>query len=121
MLHGFIVLFTFNILGELLVTVSNSPVPGPVAGMLLLFATLCLRKKASDRLVQTSEKLLMYLPLLLIPAGVGVMQYRELLQQEALAIIVALILGTTLTMACIIFIARKTLKFSPKKAANDDH
>lgn len=121
MLHGFIILFTFNILGELLVTISKSPVPGPVAGMLLLFIALCLRKKASENLIQTSERLLIYLPLLLIPSGVGVMQYQDLIQREALAIVIALVVGTVLTMISIVLISRKTLKLTSKQATDDDH
>ncbi|GLQ30971.1 CidA/LrgA family protein [Litoribrevibacter albus] len=119
MLQGFSILFVFYLFGELLVLLLDSPIPGSVAGMLLLFAFLCWRDKAPKALITTSETLLLYLPLLLIPAGVGVIQYLELLQTQALAISASLIIGTILSMLFISWFARKFIKIDKQDETND--
>lgn len=119
MLQGFSILFVFYLLGEGLVLAINSPIPGSVAGMLLLFAFLCWRDNAPKALITTSESLLLYLPLLLIPAGVGVIQYLELLQEQALAISASLALGTALSMAFITWFSRKFSKFEEQDKSDD--
>jgi len=119
MLQGFSILFCFYILGELLVIFLDSPIPGSVAGMLLLFGFLCWRDQAPKALVKTSEKLLVYLPLLLVPAGVGVIQYLDLLQEQLLAITASLIVGTTLSMIFISWFTRKFTKFEHQDKSND--
>jgi len=119
MLQGFSILFCFYILGELLVIFLDSPIPGPVAGMLLLFAFLSWRDQAPKALVKTSEKLLVYLPLLLVPAGVGIIQYLDLLQEQLLAITASLIVGTTISMIFISWFTRKFTKIEHQDKSND--
>jgi holin-like protein len=119
MLQGFSILFVFYLLGELLVFLLDSPIPGSVAGMLLLFAALCWRDSAPKSLISTSEQLLLYLPLLLIPAGVGVIQYLDLLQEQIVAISASLILGTALSMIFISWFSRKFTKLDRQDESND--
>jgi putative effector of murein hydrolase LrgA (UPF0299 family) len=119
MLQGFSILFGFYILGEILVYFLSSPVPGAVAGMLLLFGFLCLIQKAPESLVTTSEKLLLYLPLLLIPAGAGVMQYLDLIKEQALAILCALIIGTTVSMIFITWFSRKFIRLTSTQSKSN--
>lgn len=119
MLQGLSILFCFYILGELLVLFLNSPIPGSVAGMLLLFAALCIRDKAPKNLVTTSETLMLYLPLLLVPAGVGVMQYLDLLSQEIIPITASLVVGTLLSMIFISMFIRRFTKFENRESSDD--
>ncbi|GAA3912191.1 CidA/LrgA family protein [Litoribacillus peritrichatus] len=115
MLLGISILFFFYILGELVVYFLASPIPGSVAGMLLLFIALTLKGKAPPSLITTSEKILMYLPLLLVPAGVGVMQYLELIKGQAIAIACALLVGTAFTMIFISLFTRLFFKSQTRK------
>ncbi len=97
MLHGLIVLFSFLLAGEFVAHLFALPVPGSVLGMLLLFTVLVVRGKVSDQLKHSSDGLLPYLPLFIVPASVGIVNYMGLLQQEgwkiALAIIISLMVG----------------------------
>ncbi len=121
MLLGISILFFFYILGEFVVHFLASPIPGSVAGMLLLFTFLLFWGKAPKGLITTSENLLLYLPLLLVPAGVGVMQYFELLKEEAIAIICALLIGTSLSMILIALFTRSFFKLKkPSRVENND-
>ncbi len=70
------------------------PIPGPVAGMLLLFLALLVRGTIPQRLRSTSQRLLEHLSLLFVPAGVGVMVHFGRLSGEIVAIAVALFVST---------------------------
>ena len=99
MLGALTVLLVYQLVGEVLVQLTGLPVPGPVVGMLLLFITLAVRKGAPDVLRGTSQQLLSHLSLLFVPAGVGVMLHFGRLGDEWLALAVALVASTVLTIA----------------------
>lgn len=84
--------------GELTVTALKIPVPGPVAGMVLLFCYLLLRGSIDKGLAQTADGLLGHLSLLFVPAGVGVMLHFQLLSDDWLPITAALVVSTVLTI-----------------------
>ena len=98
-LAGFTWLLVFQCAGEALVRLAGWPIPGPVAGMALLFAALSLRRKASDSLTVAAEGLAKHLSLLFVPAGVGVMMYVTQVADEWLPIVFALFVSTVLAIA----------------------
>lgn len=93
------VLLLCQLIGEVFVVWSGLPVPGPVVGMLLLFTGLTLRGGVPEGLGRVTDGLLSHLSLLFVPAGVGVMLHIAMLRDEWLAISVALVLSTVLTIA----------------------
>jgi holin-like protein len=91
-LTGLIVLLACQLVGELVVRTLDLPLPGPILGMVLLFVLLQVRRPApTSALVQAPRTLLRYLPLLYVPAGVGVIAYLTRLREDALAISVGLV------------------------------
>ncbi|TFW19237.1 CidA/LrgA family protein [Massilia arenosa] len=72
MLNAFAILLIFQCLGEGLVYLFGLPLPGPVAGMLMLFAALLARPRLRDALEEGANALLGHLSLLFVPAGVGI-------------------------------------------------
>lgn len=99
MLAYLTVIFCCQLLGELLVSLTGLPVPGPVCGMALLFAGLLIRGSIPGDLAAVGASLLDNLALLFIPAGVGVMLHAPLLGRDWLPILVALVASTALTIA----------------------
>ncbi|ABI55779.1 CidA/LrgA family protein [Alkalilimnicola ehrlichii MLHE-1] len=99
MLNGFALLLVFQLVGEFLSRVLHLPIPGPVIGMMLLFAALVIRGGVPKGLRLAGEGLLAYLALLFVPAGVGLMAHLRLIGQDGLAILVALLVSTVLTLA----------------------
>lgn len=95
MLGTLTLLLLCQLAGELAARLLHLPVPGPVLGMLLLFAGLLLRGGVPAAVQETAGGLLRHLSLLFVPAGVGVMVHVTRLETEALPIIVALF-GSTL-------------------------
>ncbi|WP_186386360.1 MULTISPECIES: CidA/LrgA family protein [unclassified Stappia] len=84
--------------GELAVTASGLPVPGPVLGMILLFLLLAVRGGVGEDLGRVGDALLKNLALLFVPAGVGVVVHLGLIGREGLAITAALVVSTLLTV-----------------------
>lgn len=99
MLFSITVLLVCQLAGEVIARLFALPIPGPVVGMLLLFAGLLIRRGVPDELGKTGTTLLSHLSLLFIPAGVGVMVHLPLLLGEGLPIAVALVVSTALTIA----------------------
>ncbi len=99
MLTYLTLIFCCQLLGELFITATGLPVPGPVVGMVLLFTGLLIKGSIPDDLGMVGDTLIKNLSLLFIPAGVGVMLHAKLIGREWMPISVALIASTALTIA----------------------
>jgi holin-like protein len=98
MIGALTLLLLFQLAGEIVVHAFALPLPGPVLGMALLFATLALRGGPSDSLRNTANGLLQHLSLLFVPAGAGVMIHFARIGGEWPAILGALVASTALTL-----------------------
>lgn len=98
MINALMILLGFQLLGELVVMVLQLPVPGPVVGMVLLTATLLLRKEVPQSLHTMSQSMLRHLSLLYIPAGVGVIALIGRVNDAWLPLLVTLFASTIITL-----------------------
>jgi holin-like protein len=87
-------LMTFQLLGEAVVSSVGIPFPGPLCGMLLLLAYLCLRGGPSDDLSSVGSKLVDNFGLLFAPAGTAIVTYGALFASDGIAIVAALVVST---------------------------
>ena len=94
MLSAITQLLLFQLAGELLARGLELPVPGPVLGMVLLFAMLVLRGGVDGELQHTAQSLLQHLSLLFVPAGVGVVVHLQRVADEWLPIVAATVIST---------------------------
>jgi putative effector of murein hydrolase LrgA (UPF0299 family) len=92
------VLLVFQCLGEGLVFLFRVPVPGPVAGMLLLLAALVAFPRLRVTVEAGANELLKHLSLLFVPAGVGIIVAAASGNGHWLAICVAVVGSTILTL-----------------------
>ena len=115
MILGLLTLLSYQLVGEIAVRAVHLPIPGPVLGMLLLFATLVWRGGAFTGLSTVSRSLLAHLSLLFVPAGVGVVRYLPLLRSEGLALSAVLIVSTLLTLAITGAVFYFVLKFTQRQ------
>lgn len=119
MIGALAVLLGCDLAGEALRRAVHLPIPGPVAGMLLLAAILVLRGRrappsgaeaqAATALDRTAEALIANMGLLFVPAGVGVIAQAALLQAEWLPIVAALLGSTLLGLAVSALVLHWTL------------
>jgi len=99
MLAAFTILLLFQCLGEGIVFLLHLPLPGPVAGMLLLMAALVIRPALQQRIEEAANTLLSHLSLLFVPAGAGVYATAASGSGHWLAILVSVVASTVLAMA----------------------
>jgi len=103
MLRGLFILLLCQLVGEIAARGLDLPAPGPVIGLALLAFGLALNARRGGvveggEVDRAATALLGSLSLLFVPAGVGVVQYFDLLAAQGLALGVALVVSTVLTL-----------------------
>jgi putative effector of murein hydrolase LrgA (UPF0299 family) len=106
MIDGLVRILVFQGIGEVIAKFAVPLVPGPVIGLVLLLAYLAWRGSVPDSVELVSAAFLRYLGLLFVPAAVGVVLYWPQLEQQALAIGVALVLSAVATVAVAALVAK---------------
>ncbi|OHX19323.1 CidA/LrgA family protein [Chromobacterium sphagni] len=91
-------LLAYQLAGEALARTLGWPLPGPVLGMLLLFATLWLRRAVPATLKRETPRFLGHMSLLFIPAGGALLAYAPLLRSRGGQLLLILLASTLLTL-----------------------
>ena len=102
MLRGLAVLLLFQLVGESLVFLLGVSIPGPVVGLVLLFAALPvldrLWRQEAASIDEAAETLLSNLGLFFVPAGVGVVALASILSAQIWALGFVLGLSAIITL-----------------------
>ena len=101
LLVGMAVLLAFWAAGEGLASAARLPLPGSVAGMLLLAGALRLGWLPADRVRPAAELLIRHMGLLFVPPGVGLLLYFGLVRREWLPITAAAVASTLVVLLCV--------------------
>jgi holin-like protein len=99
MIRGVGLLLGFQLVGELTVWACRLPISGPICGMAALLAWLCCHGRISDDLGKVVDGLLANMAILFVPVGAGAVVYADLFRSHWPAIVVAIFLGTSVTIA----------------------
>ena len=117
MIPAIATLFVFQLIGEIAVQALGLPLPGPLAGMLLLFAALLLYGRVPDALSRTAGTLLQHMMLLFIPAVTGVMMHFGRVASQWLPFLAACIAGAAVTLAVSALTLRWMLRLQARKTS----
>lgn len=128
MIAAFALLLLCQLAGEILVRLLDVPVPGPVAGLVLLALGIALRHRLSRlwkpaagaplvpaTVHDAAHGILRNLSLLFVPAAVGIVQQADVLAAHATALIAALVASTVAAMA----VAALTFRLASRLAGNN--
>lgn len=115
MIQGMLILLFCQLLGEWLMAFIGAPIPGPVAGMLILWLGLLVYGKVPDALRLPAEGLLRHLSLLFIPAGVGLMVFAELLAEQWLVVLSSLIGSTLITLVLTVWMMQSMENYKARR------
>src|SRR3954452_16934916 len=110
------VLFWLGV-GEVLARLGLLPIPGPVIGLVLLYANLTLRRGLPDDLGALADRVLQLLGMLFVPAGVGVIAHLDLLRTEIVPILAAVIGGTAVTILATALVAQRVSGLAERRRA----
>ncbi len=113
MIRTIALLLLCQLAGETISRGIGLPVPGPVLGLVLLFLALQISARCygpsadtvdDTEIGQTANGLLQGLALLFVPAGAGVVQHLGLLGEHGLALLLALVGSTVITLLVTVFV-----------------
>ncbi|TXE09532.1 CidA/LrgA family protein [Gelidibacter salicanalis] len=107
MLKGFLWIFIFLGLGELINYALDIPIPGNILGMLLIFIALKLNIIQLKTLKPASDLLLKYMVLFFVPYGVGLMSYYDFIESYWVILSVAAVFTTLITLYITAIIQQK--------------
>ena len=119
-LRGLALLLLCQSAGEAVSRVAQLPLPGPVIGLLLLFALLqwpAVRAPAAA----ACEPLLQHLSLLFVPVGVGVITHLSLVAQYGARMAAAIVLSTWAGLAVTALMLRALLPAAPPGTQDTAH
>ncbi|MEI4471438.1 CidA/LrgA family protein [Frigidibacter sp. MR17.24] len=99
LLAAILTIFLFQLGGEVLTRFAHLPIPGPVIGMVAMAAGFVLSPRLLALVRPVAQTLLGHLSLLFVPAGVGIVSQIDVIRQQGVALILALVVSTLLAIA----------------------
>ncbi len=91
LVRDFVVILAIQLVGETVQRTTGIAVSGPVLGLGFLLILLMLRGGPWGTLATSARALLLYLPLLFVPAGAGVAAHFDLIRAEWMPILASLV------------------------------
>ena len=95
----FFVILCFSMAGELLHFLIPLPIPASIYGLVLLFFALVTGRLKLSQVKETADFLIGIMPIMFVPAGVGLIEKWASLQEMLLPILVILVGPTIAVMA----------------------
>lgn len=96
----------------------GSPIPGGVAGLLLLFLALQLRIVQLEWMERAANYFLRHMVLLFVPATVALMDAVGILRQSGMALAITLVVSFFVTLAATGLLARWLLPYDANSGAD---
>ncbi len=98
MITAFILTVSIIILGDTVTTLLQLPVPGPIIGLICTTVYFARRGSPEPAMARMFDGVIVYAPMLFVPAGVGVVEYLSVIRSGFWAITAVITLGTAATM-----------------------
>ncbi|MFP1682179.1 CidA/LrgA family protein [Alloalcanivorax sp. C16-1] len=115
MLDGLLILLLFQFLGEVVIHLTGLPLPAPVVGMVLLLLALMFNLPGGERISQAAGALIRHISLLIFPLGVGIVLQWSRYQDYALALTVAVVLGTVIALVLVTLLLKWLMPAPPER------
>ena len=109
-LSGFLWLISYWLIGEVVIYFTALPISSGVIGMLLLCVTLAMRGRVSSSIAAAAQPLIALLAMLIMPGVVGVFFIIGELAGQWSAILIALLLGTLLSVVTTLWLLKRLIK-----------
>ena len=94
-----IIIVAISQLGELLNKIIPLPIPASIYGMIILFTALCTGVIKLSAVKECGKFLISIMPLLFVPAAVGLIESWDIMQDFLLATIAIVVVSTILVTA----------------------
>lgn len=111
----FEIIIAISLIGELLNRIIPLPIPASIYGMVILFTALCTGVIKLSSVKETGKFLIYIMPMMFIPATVGLLESWSVMQEFLTAIIVISLISTVLVMAATGHMTQLIIKLKEKK------
>lgn len=118
-IKGFLILLLFLLLGDVIVTSLQLPVSAGVIGMMLVTLWLLMRGRMQNDLAAVSQPLIALLAMLIMPGVVGVFFVVGDYTQYWLAALLALVVGTMLSVLTTLWLMSRLMPTANKPETDD--
>ncbi len=112
----FEIIIAISLAGELLNRLIPLPIPASIYGMAILFTALCTGVIKLSAVKETGKFLIYIMPMMFIPATVGLLDSWSIMKDFLTAIIVISLVSTVIVMAVTGHIAQFIIKIKDKEA-----
>lgn len=97
-LKQFLIIMSVSCIGELLNHLIPLPIPASIYGLVIMLGLLVSKKLHPDKVKETAHFLIHIMPIMFIPASVGLITYWEQLQPFLIPVIVITVISTILVI-----------------------
>lgn len=98
-IRQFVIILTISFLGEVLKYLLPLPIPASIYGLVLMLTALCTGMIKLADVKETAKFLVEIMPLMFIPAAVGLTQSWDMIRPSLLPLIVITLVSTVAVMA----------------------
>ena len=109
------IILAFTFAGEILNRIIPLPIPASIYGMVILFTALCTGLIKLSAVRETGKFLIYIMPMMFIPATVGLLESWSVMQEFLTAIIVISLVSTVLVMVFTGHITQFIIKLKNKE------
>ncbi len=113
----FMIILFLSFLGELLKYIIPLSIPASIYGMVLLFLALELKILKVSDIKETSNFLIEIMPLMFVPAGVGLLDSWDTLKPIWIQVVVITLISTVIVMAVSGSVTQWVIRRGKKKEA----
>lgn len=97
-LKQFMIILSISLIGEILHAILPLPIPASIYGIILLFVLLVSGRLSLDQVKETGKFLVEIMPVMFIPAAVGLMESWDVIRPSWLTYILVTMISTILVM-----------------------
>ena len=114
------IILAISFVGEILNTIVPLPIPASIYGLVILLVLLCTGVGRLSAVGSASKLLIEIMPLMFIPAGVGLLKSWDVLRPIFLPVAVITVVSTVAVMAVSGRVTQAVINRSTKRDGEDD-
>ena len=113
-LKQLLIILTISFIGEILAYFIPFPIPASIYGIIILFVCLNLGIIKLSQVNETGKFLIEIMPIMFIPAAVGIIENWETMHDSIFKYIILLIVSTIVVMVCSGIVTQFVIKLDKK-------
>ena len=119
-LRQFLIIITISLIGEILKELIPVSIPASIYGMLILFVCLMTGFVKIEHVKDVGKFLIEIMPIMFIPAGVGLMSSWDVLRPALIPIIIITVVTIITVMAATGLVSQSIIRFRNSKKSDSE-